>query len=157
VDQRYQELLRSSDEDLFLQGACHVFALALHERFEYVLVWVTASPSKGVAHVYCRLGEYAVDVMGFTPEKDILDAKQWNPPGFSVENVFRPEIEKSYILTPPCPGLYADARFMLEARNRADNRVRDYLKYFDGTCRQSIKPHPFLNLTSRAETERIFS
>jgi hypothetical protein len=158
MEQRYETLLQGSDEILFLQGGCHVFALALHDRFDYVLICVKhVNPaSRCVPHVYCKSGGYAVDVMGFTPEKLLLDAKRWNLPPFFAATFKPSELEDHYVCTVPCPGLYADFTFMQRARIRAEQRIDDYIAHYNGTLRTPIGPHPFLRKTTEEEINEIF-
>src|SRR5271157_5259288 len=133
MDEQYKKLLQASDEHLFLNGGCHVFALALHERFRYPLVCVRESSSNCVPHVYCRVDEYAIDVIGFTVEKQILDAKKWNVHPFSAIPVTPFDLQKYYVNTFPCPGLYADDSFMSQAGLRANKRITDCISFYDGT------------------------
>jgi hypothetical protein len=156
MDERYKKLLKGSDECLFLNGGCHVFALALQKQFHYPLVLVRENGKQNVPHVFCRSGEFAVDVMGFTIEKDIFSAKMWIQPFFSAEIIAPSDLEKYYVYTVPCPGLYADDLFMSQAGLRAEKRITDYIKYYDGTCECQIRPHPFLKKTTNAEIDNIF-
>lgn len=145
-----------SDEHLFLYGGCHVFALALQKQFHYPLVLVRENGTQNVPHVFCRSGEFAVDVIGFTLEKQILEAKQWNVHPFSAIPVTPSELEKYYAYTFPCPGLYADDSFISQAGRQANKRIMDYFKFYDGTCKCRIKSHPFLEKPTNAEYESIF-
>ena len=131
MNERYQNLLRDSDEFLFLNGGCHVFALALEKQFHYPLVLIRENGKQNVPHVFCRSGEFAVDVMGFTIEQDILKAKKWLPHDqFSAEIIKPSELKKYYVYT--CrPGLYADDLFMSEAGLRAEKRIADYIRFYD--------------------------
>jgi hypothetical protein len=106
-----------------------------------------------VPHVYCRLGEYAIDVIGFTVEKQILDARKWNVHPFSANLVTPSELEKYYVYTFPCPGLYANDSFMFQAGLRANKRITDCSSFYDGT----IRTHPFLEKTTNAEYDSIFN
>ena len=156
MEQHYQDLLNRSDEYLFLNGGCHVFALALHEQFRYPLVCVRKSCSNCVPHVYCRYGEYLVDVMGFAHEKQVLDTQLWNVHPFFATLATLSELESHYVVTFPCSGLYGDELFLCQARLRAERRITDYITFYNGTCRQSIEPHPLLKGTSEADIESIF-
>lgn len=159
--ERFKRLLQADDECLFLNGACHVFALALHERFHYPLVLVLLADEikQNVPHVFCRSSEFAVDVIGFTPEKQLVDAKQWNEsrsmPQSCVIPVTRQELESHYVQTVPCPGLYGDELFLCEARLRAETRITHYMKFYDGTYRCGIIPHPFLEKPTSEEYDSI--
>jgi hypothetical protein len=156
MNERYKKLLQGSDEGLFLNGGCHVFVLALERQFHYPLVLIGENGKKNVPHIFCRSGEFAVDVMGFTIEKDILSAKMWVPPLFSAEIIASSDLEKYYVYTAPCPGLYADDLFMSKARLRAEKRITDYIRFYDGTYKCQIKPHQFLTKTTSAEIDDIF-
>lgn len=157
MDPHYRDLLSQNEEYLFLNGGCHVFASALHDRFRYQLVCVRHSSSGSVPHVYCRCEGYMVDVMGFTHEREVLDARFWNVPPFSAVLVTPAEIARYYVRSFPCPGLYADEQFLTQARLRAEKRIVDYLRFYDGAFSQSIRPHPFLERTSEADINAIFS
>ncbi len=157
MEPHYRDLLRQSDEYLFLNGGCHVFASALHERFRYPLVCVRHASSRSVPHVYCRCEDYMVDVMGLTREKEVLDARLWNVHPFCAVPVTLTEMESYYVRSFPCPGLYADEQFLRQARLRAKNRIAGHLSLYDGTSRQPIGPHPFLERTSEADINGIFS
>jgi hypothetical protein len=156
MDERFKKLLEGSDECLFLNGGCHVFALALQKQFHYPLVLVRENGTQNVPHVFCRSGEFAVDGMGFTIEKDVFSAKEWIQPLFSAEIITPSELEKHYVYTAPCPGLYADDSFMSQARRQAKKRITDYIRFYDGTCKCQIRPHPFLKKTTNAEYDSIF-
>jgi hypothetical protein len=156
MNERYKNLLRGSDDCLFLDGGCHVFALALEKQFHYPLVLVRENSKQNVPHVFCRSDEFAVDVMGFTIEKDILSAKMWVPPLFSAEIVVPSDLGKFYVYTAPCPGLYADDLFMFQGSLQAEKRIADYIRFYDGTCKCQIRPHPFLTPTTNAEIDDIF-
>jgi hypothetical protein len=157
MEPRYKELLQGSDEDLFLKGGCHVFALALEQKFHYPLVLVRDNRDGSVPHVFCRSGEFAmVDVMGFTIERDIFDKRLWIQPAYSVEKIAPPEFEKYYV-DKRVPGLYADKLFMQQAHDKAEKRITDYMRFYDGTCKCSIGPHPFLKEPSNKEALNIFN
>ena len=157
MDQRFKKLFQGSDECLFLCGGCHVFAEALHERFQYPLVCVRECSSNCVPHAYCRYGEYLVDVMGFTRETQILDVRKWNVPPFFTIPVTLSEMKSYYVQTIPCSGLYGDKSFLCRARRRAEKRIKDYIMFYDGTCKWSIESHPLLKETSEADIESILS
>src|SRR5438093_4273101 len=76
--QLHKDLLASDDDiRLFTQGGCHVFALALHERFNYAIRLIPGRCADSIAHIYCQVPgppAFAVDVVGFTPE----DNRVWN-------------------------------------------------------------------------------
>ena len=94
--------------------------------------------------------------MGFTIEKDIFSAKMWIQPFFSAEIIAPSDLEKYCVYTAPCPGLYADDLFMSQAGLRAEKRITDYIKFYDGTFKCQIRPHPFLKKTANAEIDNIF-
>lgn len=157
MNERYEQLLQGSDECLFLKGGCHVFALALQKQFHYPLILVRESGKQNVPHVYCRWGEFMVDVIGFSIEKDILEAKKWNCHPFSIETIAPSDLGKYYAHTAPCPGLYADGLFLSQARLRAEKRIAGFIRFYDGPCKYQTKPHPFLTQTTNAEIDNILS
>ncbi len=139
-----------------MYGACHVFASALHEQFGYPLVLVRENGARHVAHVFCRSEAFAVDVMGFTPEKDILESQKWIAPCYSAEVITPPDMETFYVCTYPSDGgLYADDAFLRQARRRAERRITDYIRFYDGACRCTIRPHSFLTKTTDAEIDDV--
>jgi hypothetical protein len=117
---------------------------------------VRENDTQNVSHVFCRSSEFAVDVMGFTIEKDILNAKMWTQPLFSAEIITPSELEKYHVYTAFCPGLYADDSFMSQAGLLAEKRITDYIRFYDGTCKCQIRPHPFLTKITNAEYDSIF-
>lgn len=65
-----------SDAQIFLHGVCGIFALALHEEFNYT-VTVYAEPveedyepiSDRIIHIYCQHEDKYIDVRGITTDK----------------------------------------------------------------------------------------
>jgi hypothetical protein len=156
MNRNYNALLEcDDDENLFLNGGCHVFALSLHERLQLPLFLVRESASPNAAHVFCRSGEFAIDVMGFTLEQDIIEAKVWIHPSWVVEEASPLEMEKNYIYS-LCPGLCAEPSFLRLAHARAKKRIDDYIKFYDGTFKRQIRPHPYLTKTTDSEYDNIF-
>src|SRR6266567_9272361 len=47
--QLHSKLLAGDDVTLFTQGGCHVFALALHDRFKYPVHYIPGQP--GISHI----------------------------------------------------------------------------------------------------------
>jgi hypothetical protein len=157
MHRKYKTLLQNGAESLFLNGGCHVFALALHQRFGYPLVCVRDSSSNSVPHAYCRSAEYAVDVRGFCHEKRLLDAKRWNVYPFYAATATPSEMKKHYVYSVPRVGLYENPLFLREARIQAKKQIDAYIKHYDGTLKSLIGPHPFLRETSEEEIDSLFS
>jgi len=50
--ERHKSLLNSDDVTLFTKGGCHIFAQALHERFNYPIHYIPGFGGKGIVHIY---------------------------------------------------------------------------------------------------------
>src|SRR5437016_6065552 len=78
----FAKMLDEDDVTLFLHGACHVFVLALHQRFGYPMFLLRdlgTLDQKSAAHVYCRFSDSAsVDVAGIAPENLALAELGWS-------------------------------------------------------------------------------
>lgn len=67
---------RSATADWYLHGVCGIFALALHDIFSYAIEVaaeenIDGSPLESrLVHVYCRDGDYCIDVRGVTDSWD---------------------------------------------------------------------------------------
>jgi len=134
----HRTLLNSDDVKLFTQGGCHVFALALHERFKYPIHCIRGA--FGISHIYCRFAgppPYAVDVLGFTPEDDRIwkdfGSPCRQPPVISLtemRSLFKP-------LT--CDGGMCGADwFVCPARQRAERRIDKFIDIFCGKHKERI-------------------
>src|SRR5438876_6958554 len=114
-------MLEEDEGRLFLHGACHVFALALHESFNYPIVLLqdtTAEQSKSATHVYCRFSNWqSVDVVGIAREEDALAELGWIGAKYRPRKVSPSELENYFTLTEG-GGLYAAAVFLSVARAR---------------------------------------
>jgi hypothetical protein len=137
----HRRLLKSDDVTLFTQGGCHVFALALHERFNYPVHYIPGTAGNGVSHIYCRFvgpTPYAVDVLGFTPEDDRIwkdfGSPCRNPPFVSLTQLrsfFKPLTSDD--------GMCGEEWFVCAARQRADRRIEEFIDIFSGTRQERIQ------------------
>jgi len=94
--------------------------------------------------------------MGFTIEKDILENQKWIAPCYSAEGITPSDMEKLFVYAfPSGGGLYADESFLRQARSRAEKRITCYIRFYDGTCRCMIGPHPFLTENTDAEIDDV--
>lgn len=128
--QRHKDLLASDDVCLFTNGGCHVFALALHERFNYPICVISGYSNKGIAHIYCRFvgpPAFAVNVLGFTPEGDRI----WNFAGLSFHLIDHTELLGFFQPLSP-EGMCGEDWFVQPARQRADRRIEKYADIFSG-------------------------
>lgn len=161
MDSKYKQLLTKDDLSLFFNGGCHVFALALQDRFGYSLVLLRNSkhkPPQGVVHVYCRVGEFAIDAKGFVLESELLGEYGCLPcdQDFSPAIVSKTELEDFFVQLFPGGGLYADLEFMEMAGNRAKERIQFFLPHFDGSFRNELPGSPRVHKTTADEYESIF-
>ena len=135
--QHHKGLLESDDVHLFCNGGCHVFALALHERFNYPIHLIPGHSNNRVAHIYCKFAgspAYAVDVLGFTPEDD----RVWRDfSGLSVSYIDRTNLLQFY---QPLSneGMCGEDWFVRPARQRADCRIEKYIDVFSGQLKARI-------------------
>ncbi len=138
--ERHRRLLNSDDVTLFTQGGCHVFALALHERFNYPVHYIPGTAGKGVSHVYCWFvgpTPYAVDVLGFTPEND----RVWKDFGSPCRNPPLMSLTQLRSLFKPLnndDGMCGEEWFVCPARQRADRRIHEFLNIFSGSRKERI-------------------
>jgi len=136
----HEELLKSDDVRLFTGGGCHVFALALHDRFNYPVHYIPGHGGKGVSHIYCQVAgtpNYAVDVLGFTPEED----RVWKDFG-SVCRV-TPVISREKLLSlfkqlPEDGGMCGADWFVRPARQRAELWIDRFWDVFSGKRKERI-------------------
>jgi hypothetical protein len=155
----FEAMLKEPDVTLFLHGACHVFALALHERFGYpiiVLCSLQAAHRPNATHVYCRLGATgSVDVVGIAPEQIALTELGWSGPHFRPIEVLPEAIEGCQSMTGG-DGLYAHPAFLRATRARAQARITEYRDYYSG---RNLTAIPGASRTQRAsprEIEQLF-
>lgn len=141
---KFRALLASDDDvALFGEGACLVFAVALHETFGYRLVWIPGHPDfavqgvRPVSHVFCLLSDsddYAVDVRGTRRISDVLDAFG----GTDAILTSLPELLEWRC--DPRRGIYAEPWFHDAALIRARKRIEWHRGFFDGTKKELIPP-----------------
>jgi len=132
----HKGLLDSDDVGLFTRGGCHIFALALHDRFKYPHC-IPGHSGKAVSHIYCRFvgpPHYAVDVFGFTPEAD----RVWDFSGLTTPSMSREEL---LLLSRPLAdgtGLCSDDWFVIPARQRAERSIDQFVDVFSGNRKGRI-------------------
>jgi len=129
--QLHKDLLTLDDVRLFTQGGCHVFALALHDRFTYPIRMIPGHCNKGITHIYCQFAgppDFAVDVLGFTQE----DKRVWNDfSGTSVCSIDRTKL-LDFFQPLSQEGMCGEDWFVDEARQRADRRIEGHVDIFSG-------------------------
>src|SRR6266568_254559 len=151
--EKYQPLLHGDPIDLFAEGGCHVFAIALQERFGYPLRLLRKDEDGSVSHVYCYCGVepcYAVDVLGHTEERARLwDFGLQRPVhelanaglGYPAPSSWDPVIDitvnelRQHFTVKPGKGLFAHRNFMVAARISAEERISKYLEFYDGSSK----------------------
>ncbi len=140
VEQRialHKGLLDSDDIGLFTRGACHVFALALHDRFRYPIHCIPGHSGKGVSHIYCRFvgpTHYAVDALGFTIEAD----RVWYFSGMSTRAISREELISFFRPLTEAGGMCGEDWFITPARQRAERRIDQFVDVFSGGRKERI-------------------
>src|SRR5438093_975082 len=120
-------MVEVEDDTLFLHGACHVFALALHERFNYQIVLLqdrtAEEPKNAAVHVYCLFSEgQSVDVVGISREEEALEELELSGSKYLKLKVLAKELEKYFTVTEGS-GLCADPEFLRATRARAEPRI----------------------------------
>lgn len=128
-------MLKEKDDTLFLHGACHVFALALHEHFGYSLFRLATEDPKDTPHIYCRFDDaHSVDVVGIASEQTALTEL-----GFSGRPTETSERElKERFTTSNGGGLYADPEFFDVAQKRAQALIAKFKDYYSGRILKAI-------------------
>jgi hypothetical protein len=135
--EHHKGILGSNDVDLFTNGGCHIFALALHDRFHYPIHCIPGHSGKGVSHVYCLFvgpPRYAVDVLGFTPEDDRI----WQFSGLSTSAMSREELLSRCRPLADGAELCGDSWFGIPARQRAECRIDQFADVFSGQRKERI-------------------
>lgn len=142
------ERLELCDADLFMGGACHIFAVELRNAMRaegFHLRWtkksrVSIGDTHLGSHVYCvdRNRCHKVDISGVEPEQDYLRRMNENRFGFvwtaqdvSQERLFlanRSECGDGILRT--SERLLIDAEFLRVARQRARNLILENLHFF---------------------------
>lgn len=134
---QHEELLTFDDVGLFTKGGCHVFALALHEKFGYPIRVIPGQSEGRLAHIYCQFAgppAFAVDVIGFTPESfrvwdDFSGLSSHFIDRTDLLNLFKPLSES---------GMCGEDWFVHAARQRADSRIEAYGDIFSGQRKLKI-------------------
>src|SRR5208282_6062896 len=133
--QLHKKVLDSDDVRLFTQGGCHIFALALHDRFNYPIHYIPGHSGKGVSHIYCRFAgppHYAVDVQGFTPEGERI----WDFSGLITHLMTREELLSLFRPLGDAAGMCGDEWFVRPARQRAECRISQFEEVFSGNRKE---------------------
>jgi hypothetical protein len=142
-------MLMEKDDTLFLHGACHVFALALHEHFGYSLILFAIEDPKDALHVYCRFDDvHSVDVVGIAPEQTALTELGWS--GQPTE-VSQRELESRFTYSDG-GGLYAAPEFFAAAQKRAQSLITKFKDYYS---RRILKAIPGMSRTPSASPQEI--
>jgi hypothetical protein len=139
--ERHRQLLSLDDIKLFTEGGCHVFALALHERFKYPIHYIPGTVGKGISHIYCRFAgptPYAVDVLGFTPEDDRI-WKDFGSPCRKTPCVSLTELRSFFMPLTSDEGMCGEEWFISAARKRADRRIDEFIDIFSGGRKEQIQ------------------
>ena len=148
-------MLKDNDFSLFLHGACHVFALALHEHFGYSLFLLhdlTNENPKKATHVYCRFDDaHSVDVVGIAPEQTALTDLGWGDSKYRRMEVSPREL-KGYFTISGEGGLCGDREFLEATAERAQTRIAKSKDYYSGQIRMDI---PGASRTQSASPEQI--
>jgi hypothetical protein len=152
LEQRASTLLALPGDELFAHGGCHVFALALKERFSYPLLWVREEGGPH-DHVACA-PEHGrlLDVFGWFSHdeyrrEEMLDRRQ-----ISFLLIQEEEVKRRFIFAPG-QGYYAHPDFFCPATERARTWIAKYREYFDGTRKVTI---PSLHRVKKTSGEDIF-
>lgn len=123
MDSNTAYLLGQSDEILFAEGGCHIFASCLHDIFGYplrLLRDVRATRPSGVVHVYCLAQQdVMVDFFGCRNERVYLRSGCYGPDSYLVGTVEPHELEAFRVKSFPGGGLYSEPLFVKRARTRA--------------------------------------
>ena len=155
----YANLLKEDDVTLFRSGACHVFTLALHERFGYPMSLIRdfrVPHQKNATHVYCHFsGTHSVDVVGIAPEKIALAELGWSGPNYSRVEASPNEI-KTFYTTESGGGLYADLEFLTLTQERAQKRIKTYRDYYSETILSAVPRASRIRPASQKEIQAIF-
>jgi hypothetical protein len=131
------ELLALPDEVLFTHRGCHVFALALKERFQYPLLWVREECGKH-DHVASAPEEgRLVDLFGWFSYREYIRAEMLDELGIRFLPIQAQQVERRFIFAPG-KGYYAHPDFFIPATERARAWIAKYREYFDGTEKAAI-------------------
>lgn len=133
-----QALLGKCDNELFLHGGCHIFAIALAQRYGYSLCMVRNTQKtrpEGAAHVFCVFKSEthdAVDVVGLFNVSDLLVCNDWTDEEYyRVEDCSGSDL--SLFSTQQLGGgLYTLPAFVKKAHSRALCLIECYGEYYSG-------------------------
>lgn len=141
-DARFRGLLDGDDDiALFSEGGCAIFALALHEQFQYDLAWIPGHSDFAtdgilpVSHAFGVLfacGEFAVDVRGTRRAQTVVDAFGG---GYAYKTTAD---ELTGWRADPRRGIFPEQWFWDGAMARARSRIGSYRHYFDGTTKELV-------------------
>lgn len=137
---RLEPLLSASPVNLFTQGACHVFAFALHRHFGYPFSIALNHSGNSPSHVFCRYSAsdaYVVDAFGTTP----LSARRWELGELDVTPVSPEELHHYFGIGKQSP-LFAHKVFWKPAYAIAEARIARFKAFFDGTNRSRTPDAP---------------
>lgn len=84
-------------EHLFKNGACHIYAICLKKtESRFILQALSGSGGQDGRHVYCKLGELAIDVDGVQLESELIAKWRQKPSG----NLFSCEVTEIELMQP---------------------------------------------------------
>jgi hypothetical protein len=91
------ELIENQPEQAFKQGVCHIYAICLKNTdSRFVLHVITGPSGQDGKHVYCKIGEFAIDVDGVQLESDLIEKWKRN----SSEILSSCEVTESELMQP---------------------------------------------------------
>ncbi len=132
MNAKLQELLNTSDEDLFRGGGCHIYAVELKKCCPGLQIRRAGNAdsigSTRAMHVYTAVGDFMIDVFGPANEAQYLQSKNYRAWGVSVE-----ELTKIDPSRPSDNGPlnrwrhYLDAEFISLASARARQHIKRHL------------------------------
>jgi hypothetical protein len=131
-EQRFRQLLKASTLALFTQGGCHVFALALAEKYERYKLGGCKKETGAFAHIFCVDGEFVIDVYGVSPipfSKYRYDDWYQYPAVLLDKGGFLKCLNED--LDGVKSGLYAQKWFLDEAGKLAINEITQNIQRFD--------------------------
>ena len=133
-EKRYRPYLSGSPVKLFTEGACHVFAVALHRHFDYPLSFFRKDTQGGISHVFCRFPPedvYAVDAWGFSRFRD----REWELGNLPIASISLDDLV-GHFCTKGESALFGHKVFWEPAYAIAEERIWNLRQFFDGTACQ---------------------
>jgi hypothetical protein len=95
--ERLKQALETQPEAAFSNGACHIYAVCLKHADPRFLLRALSRPGRQDGrHVYCKLGDWAIDVNGVQLESELI--ANWTEK--LIENLLVCEVSVSELMTP---------------------------------------------------------